>query len=48
MSESLRAEGLFCTASNPVACPMSTPVAPRIIESAYGLRFCGMRTLERV
>ena len=45
---SLRADGLFCTASSPVAWPMSTPVAPRTIDSAYGLRFWGMSTLERV
>jgi len=45
---SLRADGLLASASMPVARPMSTPVAPRTMVSAYGLRFCGISTDERV
>ena len=45
---SLRADGLFTTARKPERRPMRTPAAPLVMASAYGLRFCGMSTLERV
>ena len=48
MRLSLRADGLFTTARKPDSRPMRMPDAPRTIDSEYGLRFCGMRTLDRV
>ena len=39
---------IYASADMPVARPMSTPAAPRTIVNAYGLRFCGMSTDERV
>jgi hypothetical protein len=48
MRLSLRADGLLMTARKPVSRPISVPLAPRTIDSAYGLRFCGMSTLLRL
>ena len=46
MKLSLRADGLLVTARNPLSRPISTPDAPRTMDSAYGLRFCGISTLD--
>ena len=48
MRLSLRADGLLITARKPASRPIRMPDAPRTIDSAYGLRFCGMSTLARV
>ena len=48
MRLSLRADGLLLTARKPVSRPISVPEAPRMIDSAYGLRFCGISTLARL
>ena len=48
MRLSLRADGLLTTARNPLTRPISVPEAPRMIDSAYGLRFWGMSTLARL
>ncbi len=48
MRLSLRALGVFTTARKPDSRPMSTPAAPRTMDRAYGFRFWGISTLERV
>ncbi len=45
---SLRADGHLVTARKPVSRPITTPDAPRTIDNEYGLRFCGISTLDRV
>ncbi len=48
MRLSLRAEGVLATASSPASLPISEPAAPRMMDSAYGFRFCGISTLARL
>ena len=48
MRLSLRADGVLATASSPDSPPISDPAVPRMMDRAYGFRFCGISTLARL